>query len=637
MNGARNAFAGFLYQMIVDVGFTLLTFENNVRPEGPEIDVIVGLVAKGFIEQERYHEDAIVRHLGLENLEGIALIQYKHSSLTTPPPITESELLDIVNHLGRGWKSAEAAGERVTNFILISNRALGPSAQNLLDKAKRGEFDSHIGERECQILPSILVPTATDLGLETWMARIRLVGERFGLSEDELKRGFNEVLGHCLGQLGAGKMSTVERPEVLQMMVGSRTATPLVPEFVKLVTRAVAKQFLDELEIQLMIRRSVLDQISEAVIDNAMVALVGRGGCGKSVALAQWSMNQVSIEPADQNAFTHIAHSSSVMTDSWLADVISLWMNIRPTATQHQRDTPEQLIDRIIRANPKISHPVAFLALDGIDECRDTTFRAVNTICEFFFRLQKASRLHQKSPPANLIVTCRTKEDLNMFLPTSVTGRYDPWEKLKIIEIPEFSDEELVQLCNDRTPALGDTLQKHMTRKRRIFTLNDPLSVLNDEMTVLSAPPIHSSSPAGVTDIIDCLMHPIMAEAFVREADPNRVLSGDSKALHSLAEQFVSRFIRKVRLRLTYPPVLDDSLKRVLICIAQESSGHKTSRFSQKEWVQAACKENILTERSSRDLYTQSISAGVIMEESGQWFWRHFFVREYLSTLGLPK
>src|SRR5258708_1534960 len=127
VDGARNALLGYLYQL-------LGTAAVSVREVASAADAWAHLIARvgqGDLLSEEFGQDATV-HPAATPSRGVTAIQFKHSA-TAGRLIERDELIDILVAFDRSRLQAATDGVVIEHYALVTNRRLGPRAQEIVD------------------------------------------------------------------------------------------------------------------------------------------------------------------------------------------------------------------------------------------------------------------------------------------------------------------------------------------------------------------------------------------------------------------------------------------------------------------------------------------------------------------------
>ena len=313
------------------------------------------------------------------------LKQYKYSASPSKYAISAGELKKIVRILKQSEKKANQEEELPTDLVLCTNRRLAAGASRLPQfKAIRIEHYNAADARA---------------GLE----RNAL---RFGIfNPDELHTAIERITGHLftIATSSSNKLSKKRFEENLaghrepQSLVLGECASRRLSELEEL-----GKQTLD-LPIALADRTHLSTSATEFQND-AIIAFVGDGGCGKTTAIWQLLHQALITEPPQ--ALTQMIATGSQS----IGEVIERWRGAANSAT-----ADGFAIERVVRANEGRPRPIVILGLDGIDETDASPARkdAAARIVNFFWGEHLEAKRSGKPPVARLIVSCRKPSDLD--------------------------------------------------------------------------------------------------------------------------------------------------------------------------------------------------------------------------------
>ena len=155
---------------------------------------------------------------------------------------------------------------------------------------------------------------------------------------------------------------------------------------------------------------------------------------------------------------------------------------------------------------------------------------------------------------------------------------------------------------------------------------------------------------SGVIDAIievdelawESLEHPVMWQALLSLDQEERrgAIEGDRPGQSQLAREFIAWFGYKLERRRgaqVRDLIINDcgELIEILISIAMQSEINALN-YRDRNWIEPARQTPIgISLREAEDLYQESLSAGLISEDSPRiWRWRHPLVYNYLVSDG---
>lgn len=643
-DGGRNALSGFLYQAILDHGLIARAFQveadDEAKSEG-DLEFLLSLTRVGTLRSEVHDQDSILQGLGFQGGTECILIQYKYSRNEPPKEMGPTEFVDIIKRFLEGGRRLRKDGELVSGYALLTNRPLGSGSQTLLSWANgidlvvsgthkentKRLFES-LSEEEKRIIRSLRIPDQARMSVEDWLERLEIFGEQYGASNDEIIRGINQLIGSIFQRVGTGQLCSIAKENLVESFVGYSEARPLRPESIGIISKDELHQIHDSLRLpHYVVRREVIDKISQAAIQRAFICLYGIGGCGKTLALIDWCLNNVE----NVCAFTTLKTAEDVSELS-MAKIISSWMEL-PETNSRNHDINDVAINRLKRANPKLTHPIFYLGLDGIDEAleRQEIKSKIREVLNWFLKEDQESYKNARSPRASLIVTCRVKETVNEYLHLDLTGFTTISESghVHFVEVLDFSDAEFLEAARNCSNVVYNHIVAFLKTKGSEIGLLEGM-ILADE-TVRATTSIKS-------EVVDSLHHPGLWRAYqdssLTEDERVAVLTGSNQALAKMADIFMQRFYRMLRRRGKHQNLQTDSLELIFQQIAQHCSNVMPQGRIFKlaeDWIMPACNDGGLTPHSARDLWNEALSAGLIVKyDKTTWYWKHQILWQFL-------
>src|SRR5262249_13051508 len=247
LDGARNAFLGYLYQL-------LGTAAVSVREVADSSDAwahLIAQVGEGDLDSEEFGQDATLRPAATPN-RGVTAIQFKHSA-TLGSLIEWNELIDVLVAFDRSRKEAESAHITIEHYVLVTNRRLDPRAQEIVDNGanptphqslklrtvwkgkpvatnvKRIEPYQSDPDRAATawhaIIQSLVVlPEET---FEADLHRLRKFAARYGVLDREWEGRLNSLIGAFVNETARGRIVRVKREWLKEQLVGDPRAANL--------------------------------------------------------------------------------------------------------------------------------------------------------------------------------------------------------------------------------------------------------------------------------------------------------------------------------------------------------------------------------------------------------------------------
>ncbi len=215
-NGGRAALGGFLYQMIGILGLKTwaeIFFDDPLN--SPELDALFKTVVDGSLLHELHDQDGVINKFGITQEDECIFFQFKYTSNPSPGTIGQSDLWEIINKLLVGKRKAEQQGQTATNYFLITNRRLGPTAIDLINRAKNS---SHPDEEQ-QILKKI---STHELSQQQFEDKLICYGRSFGLDDSEISNGISKLIGNLLRNTAGGIPHPIVIQDIIEAFTGSR-------------------------------------------------------------------------------------------------------------------------------------------------------------------------------------------------------------------------------------------------------------------------------------------------------------------------------------------------------------------------------------------------------------------------------
>lgn len=619
-----------------DGGFqTLLSFEHEAH--GQDFAAVAGTPTGGLTR---------------------TLTQYKFSLQPNKYTITPNELEEITKALRQGEEAANRGDRLPTRFVLRTNRPLSPESRKAFDSAKAGEPSTllttkTVREQVAGKRVTRRVARDPDFGrvlavldyqhFDPDRARRELedYARRFGVYQtDELDRGVDRVISLLFGAATSYGSKQVRREDFEQSLVGFRAPRQLTTEaLAPLLSAELARQRRQVLGVEpprfLVPRSAARDLAGRA--EEALVVIIGDGGCGKSVVL--WEAVQAAVQAAGPaRRLASLITGAGADTGNGLATLVAAWRTKEdaPPGT----DSDDVAVQRLIRANPGVDPPILVLGLDGVDEVPyDQSWRhRAGRLIRYFWELHQNPR---GVPPARLYVTCRSRGDVEPFIGSrgghGVVGR-----PIRYVTVGEFSDGELAVVCRRTAgvdPGVADTLLRAIAA--RTPGPYDAGAVADDPY---SPEPLGFTAVAGAAlgaalDALRVIRHPILWHHFseMSQSEQAALLGGAPHALDGLADRYLDWFARRAQSRRDFTPA---DVRIVLGAVAKRCANPEVS-YEPSDWNVPARDASGWGDVFVRKLFHEAVSSGMIDEipsagggsgkAPGSWRWRHPFVAGRLA------
>lgn len=616
-DGGQAALAGYLYQMVGALGLKAWAHCEGIGQESPELSAILTVVCQTDLYHELWGQDAVLlASLGLRPDDQCVLIQYKYSRSPESHSMTSGDLKEIAQSFRNSANLAHSSGHHVTGYVLVTNRRPSPNAQRATSVSSD---DIVVNLRRVTIQ------------LPDWFAKLDSFSKQHGCTDDESAQGIDRLIGQLVRQAGVGAGVPVTVRDLVDAFTGCAEASKLTVESVAKQAVALLEGIRPSLGLMGTVpvhRRSLLDDISNSVAENALVVVAGTGGCGKSVSLWQWALRRTST-PSVQSGSLAALSAANLLPNSWLSQLISGWANLPP---QHPRRTEnaDLALERLGFANQDLEMPILYLGLDGLDENIDRLEREdlIRQLIDWFWQEDQCAKFHHRRHRASLVVTVRDLAEIPEKWLRKISSGFSyegPSPCTIIADI--FTDEELITAARQ---ALPESLSS-----RVVATVTPQIGFSNRLLLSSSLPQIVGvdnplASPAR-SEIVEALQHPAMWGAFLRlrEDAQSLVLDGSPLGLQELVAEFSRWFSSKAAARS--PLRKADLIIEVLCAIAVHCVQAMKSEFTDSDWIEPASRTGLVEIHTARLLKSEALSAGLINGTlTGQWHWRHAFVCEYL-------
>ena len=363
-----------------------------------------------------------------------------------------------------------------------------------------------------------------------------------------------------------------------------------------------------------------------------MVILSGSGGCGKTVALWQWAKDLVVSSPPGNGVFTAVSPAED-LDPNWIAQSVSSWANL-PVNSPRCEEHFDRALGRLLVANPGSPQPILHLGLDGLDEEIGVAQReTVKQTVKWFRKQSRMLRTEARAPEAILVVTCRDAGDLAQKWLRDPSGFGNDGLSPQVVEIGDFNEKELERAAAScGIPELHDMIEASLH-----IPAADRFDTVADGDTFITLGHATSANQANET-ILQAVRHPAMWRSLLGLAPPAQLkaLEGEPGAVEQLAHAFLQRFFSKLSARGCALGLDNEALHHVLHSVALGCTRDVPGRHAFSDWVDSACKTDLVKRVEARSLYYEAISGGLISRDDAlHWRWRHPFVGDYLAEIEL--
>jgi len=643
-DGGRIALSGFLYQTLGVLGIVAAGTCEGADFDDPGLNALLRITRRADVSGEGFDQDAFMvdSSTGAIVERRAILAQFKFSRDPNAPttrmyPKALQE--DVIDKLDDAANAAKRLGYKPSAYVLVTNRTLGPGAWKKARvrqlQASDDLFLVSAGSDDDTkpILYVANVPTINE-----WIEKLEAFGRRLGATSDEIAKGINELIGQLVSDARTVD-KIVDETMLIEAFTGSATALFLTSDDV--TSRSHEKLANVSLKpTQALARRRVVEKIADLSRQRAMVVVHGLGGCGKTSALYQWADETIAYADTHNFAtfsgsFTHIDAADRV-NPRWATGIICDWA-MHPAISGRRSAAANESLERLIIANPDVTHPILHLGLDGLDEeiRSDQRNDDVDDVLRWFFEEDKRVFRSTDPPRMTLIVTCR-KGPQEIVERLGLNRDAFPYEGPLPAEVlvDDFSPDELIDAASNMPPVLRARIEG-MVRSSGVSAAGASLQLV-DFADYRSVSSVGSFTPTARVDadIATALRHPVIWGAFRRlhEVDQMAALNGDPDAVRRLARGVVTRTCVKARQRNSAAFGKQAFVFVLLRAVAQNTDGYKPNML--RQWMTVGQAVDLQPGAGTvQALYEEALSAGIIREESlTMWRWHHRMIWEYLKT-----
>jgi hypothetical protein len=624
VDGARNSLLGYLYQLLRTASLVTLDRVEHLNCESASL---LARVAVGTVCVEEFQQDTVIRPNATPK-EGLTAIQYKHSGVHDND-VELPEFLEILNGFHNSRVLAEKGSEKIDHFALVTNRSLSSALKEIVasktnaephaqlfqapkkgkaNAALRKRLEPHGGDpsRAAEAWHSILggLDVIDSQSFEEGVTRLHTFASRYGVLEHEWPDRLSALVGAMVNETATGAKVMVSREWLKGHLVGDPLAANLHfgrAEEPHIRTRC--HEYLEQRvaiqhgDIQhLCVTRRVSEQIARALETASVVFVVGKGGRGKSLAVANYLRSI---------AHSHLVSSHGAVT-ACEDELVKEITRLRLPKSVHL--CPDRSLDdvwrRLTTANDS-SRPLWAIDIDGVDEAPDQTrnVRRVINLCW--------AQGNRELAPASLLVSYRPKRDIwgrnDLVSEWFSTAQPDLVEGIGYVEVGDFTIQELDELA--------DLLGGEPERRIHPTTLAE------------SGPSLRPVRK----DILTLLRHPVVwgVYAGMIEAERSAVLDGEVPLLNRLVRRLCERFRRRCHTRRSWED--GAMLQQALVAISQTTVRPDVARpYGREHWDQAS--DMWLDRSASTALFSECLSYGLVESHAQRkWQWCHRIVAEYLA------
>jgi len=366
-----------------------------------------------------------------------------------------------------------------------------------------------------------------------------------------------------------------------------------------------------------LVRRTVLDTISQLANEHAIVVVHGLGGGGKTAALWHWTKELLtSADPQQQGRYVAIMAAEDIQAGC-LANLFCDWAHLPSQHVWRDQASPEYILEHLSMEISRSKHPILYLSIDAIDEEQEIqalTRTAITDLLGWFWKEESEVQRMKRLPQATIVITCREMKIANRWL--HLNSPFGDTEKdLPNVEVTDFLPEELLEAARLGLPKELSARIESMFQSPILQKTNPFIRPVDEE-------------------ILEALRHPALWGSLLALGDPNVqscVLDGNPDALHELAKKITHWFYCKAQRR--GQQLEDSELKAILAAIERECRAENLIWHSRAQWIKAACSTQLTVEGRAEKLYNEALSAGLIVRgDLNSWRWRHQFIGDYLMA-----
>jgi hypothetical protein len=596
-DGGLNALLGFVNQMLGSAADFAVCISPKVDDNG-------GFKTLISFETERQGQDSCATGLSAGGHKERVLKQYKYSSNPGKYKIGTGELKEIVATLRKSEKKANKDENLATDLVLCTNRPLTQPAQKSPEYSMIRHELYDVGNatdvlESCALRFGVFNPD--ELSAAVQRATHHLFNIAISSSHSLSKAGFEEAL------IGHKKPQSIVLPEAAPQRFNE--LIQLGAQTLRLVSGSLAERE--------NLRAAAIDFLNDAI-----VAFVGDGGCGKTTAIWQLLCQALNAKPPQAFAHMMIFHGQPFES---IGAVIEGWRGVVSPATPV---SDRFAIERLVRANPNAPSPIVLLGLDGIDEGPVSGIWAETAarVLDFFWKLHVDAKTSGEDPVARLFVSCRSQSDIENLLPNP-TGAGIGEVAPRYVRFGEFTSGELQHLAWN-APGLDNRASQRIAQ----YLIGE-----SEAPDIESGLPSLSISTLLAPSALDLLRHPILWRSFasLNAEDQNAVLDGSVPGQDKLGAAFLDWFCDRAKRRIQV------EAKYLPIALRGVASGcpEPASTYRLETWVQRMRSAAGFTEQVATNVYHECVSSGLVQdispaggpESHRSWRWKHVFLAEYLK------
>lgn len=607
-DGGAIAIAGFLYQLV-----------------GSAAAAAAGRSVR-LLRLETGGEDAMIVDGGEQSL-----LQFKYSA--GPEPIAPGELAKILGTLQENSERFPRAAWR-----LVTNRPFSDAVRAVL--AGR-PAPANVSQENVDTIARL--GGRLDVQLETFSSyrgQLRSFGRAYGLRDEESETGCQRLVGWFMQRVGEthGAGTAVTHDAFCDAFLG-------FPGPRTLCRGERADDFVRELDdaavavggpvlVDVLPRRA----LASLWAGPEPIVVTGQGGVGKTSAVMR-ALRDHMVSTREPGL---ILLSQSVDD---VRDAIARWRN---TPRDAGREPLVPSLSRLALANRGVPGSTIVVVLDGIEEHGWSTAPKREHAAALIALAREplsSGTAGGGAPRVKLVVTCRDAGDLADFAGSPGIDGPVPVTRERTIDLAPFEDDDefamaWVAWCPHLLPV------PFVAPARGLGTMDDP--------------PGRASPALGLaTERGELLNDLLRLPAFLRcfrelgrtsggESMQRALLAGEDGPLATLIERFVIWFVAKANVRSASKPAWT---REALRAVAAATRGRGPTFHLRDDWIGPTIEGVGLDAKSSRQLFDDAVSSGIIDRGDGvrraggqagrpdgpRWRWRHSVVRDHLDgRLGRP-
>ncbi|MBA2677166.1 MAG: hypothetical protein H0U76_02030 [Ktedonobacteraceae bacterium] len=647
-DGGRVALGGFIYQFVALAGMIAWpeACEDNTETEN-QVSTLLRLTR--VLQPEIFDEDGFLQWLeetGLgTHLKQGAFIQLKFSGDGIGSTIGPQEFESICTSFRKSTGKAKAAGIRIAKWILLTNRRLGPKTQKNRSEQETKYSQTQVNPRSAAQSNERQLIIHSELSTTLWDDALLRFGHRYGLTPTEIEVGMGRLLGKMLRDIHPSGAPNITKTYIAQAFTGEQDPRPLtLGEVMPFCQRELERQQHRILSLNhKILRRNILDAITTAIQDHAVLLICGHGGSGKSVALWQWLSELGRQQPLQAAVAFRERSALNLGHRNIVAQIVNDWAGTEQ-GSRRREETIERTLSRLVIANPGHTPPILILGIDGIDEEKALASPgALDALIRPFLEENRRLLLKEDTPclGAKLILVCRDQVHFDMLVTPSSGYPLPALERPPEITVTDFSSEELVEFVQEYfSPALAARFQLNL--QDMVGSGTPTANFFSDAPSQRTLSPFmnaHSALDLNATPVDDevfrALCHPALWHPFVEletEEEKHLFLNGDPALLRVVAGKFAHRIVAKADMRQSQRLGLGvPQIWQIFHNVASYTKSLTQTVHARQDWVTYTCTHHQFSGSQADVLYDEAISAGMIQVQAQQWEWRHSFVQSYFA------